>query len=340
MKMIRITSEDEAFELLRDLVKGLQFEESVSIEFESWPRFVIRIKGTDFDGTIPTRIMPTLLDLQREVHRLYCLTAYGEENTRRLTKEDRERLELLVRIDKGSSIFETLLSNPVTKIFQDAASKMSPEQLTAVLIVFGISVTSVVAWKMWLNYRTKERELDQTVELSRLEKEKMELFQKAMQKFPATEDAKESVDQVRNDLLTKLKLADNLEIDTSTPSQPYPTPVEINGVQAERMTHKPRETAVERMINDEFFLRTVDFARPEGGVRAEIQRVTDGYSFRADIPVGVLGYDQREALKNNSWSKKNVVMDILVRELYGRYTSAKVVSVKDLVNETTEDQSA
>lgn len=91
METIKITSEEEAFELLSQLVKGFQFEEKYEVEFESWPRFVIRIKGGDFDGTIPTRIMPTLLELQKEVHRIYCRTTYGKESTRRLTKKRSRR---------------------------------------------------------------------------------------------------------------------------------------------------------------------------------------------------------------------------------------------------------
>lgn len=235
----------------------------------------------------------------------------------------------MVRVDKGSSIFETLLNEPVVRILQGAITKMTPEQITAILIVFGLSVTSVVFWKVWINFRAKEKELDHTIELSRLEKEKMELIQKVAQKFPETQVASEGMDHVRNELLTKMKDSDNLEVDTGTPQQPYPNPVKINGSQAVELTHKPREKSVERMIDGEFFLRSADFTRSDG-VRAEVQRLTDGYSFRADIPLGVLKYEQTEALKNNSWNRKTVIMSILVKELHGSYTSAKVVSVKEV----------
>ncbi len=327
MEKIKITSEEEAFDLLSKLIEGFQLEGSFEVEFESWPRFVIRIKGSDFDGTIPTRIMPALLELQKEIHRIYCKINYGEENARRLTKQSRNELELLVRVDKGSSVFETLLNEPIVRILQGAITKMTPEQITATLIVFGLSITSVFFWKMWLNYQLKEKELDYTLELSRLEKDKMELISKAAQKFPETRTASEGMDNVRNELLARMKPTDNLEIDTGTEEAPYPTPVQINGEQASQIIHKPREKSVERLIDGEFFLRSTDFTKAEG-VRAEVQRLSDGYTFRADIPLGVLKHDQIEALKNNSWNKKSVLMSILVKELYNSYTSAKVVSVK------------
>lgn len=326
MEKIILRSEEDAFELLAKLVDGFQLDESFEVEFESWPRFVIRIQGEDFDGTIPTRIMPTLLELQREVHRIYCKTTYGEDSTRKLTKEDRENLELLVRVEKGSSFFETLLNDPIVKTLQGAVTKMTPEQITAILLVFGLSVTSVVFWKIWINYKSGKNELDHAIELSKLEKEKMDLIARAAQRFPETQSASAGMDNVRNELLTRMKTGDSLEVDTGSPERPYPTPVKIDGEIAREIVTKPREKSVEKVVEDEFFLKSADFMH-SSGFRVELQRISDGYSFRADIPMGVMGHDQMEALANNSWNRKKLNMSILVKELNGSYSSAKVVSV-------------
>lgn len=243
MKKIKITSEDEAFNLLKKLVDGFEIKDRYEIVFESWPRFVIRIKGEDFDGTIPTRIMPTLLELQKEVHKIYAKIIYDDESTKKLTRKDKEDLELLVTVDKGSSLFETILSEPIAKTLQGAITKMTPEQVTATLIVFGVSVTSVLFWKLWLSYRSKVKELDHKVELSNLEKEKMDIVKKASRQFSDSESVMQNMDNVRNDLLTKLKPTDNLEIDTGTEQTPYPTPVQVTGEQASQITAKPREKA-------------------------------------------------------------------------------------------------
>ena len=93
------------------------------------------------------------------------------------------------------------------------------------------------------------------------------------------------------------------------------------------MTKSHREKSIDRLIDGEFFLKSADFSKTEG-VRVELERISDNYAFRADIPLGVLSHDQVEELKNNSWSRKNILMSILVKELRGNYTSAKVVSIK------------
>jgi hypothetical protein len=53
---------------------------------------------------------------------------------------------------------------------------MNPEQSTAVLIIYGILAASILFWKIWISFRYKKKELDHAAELSRLEKEKIEIF--------------------------------------------------------------------------------------------------------------------------------------------------------------------
>ena len=326
MDEIVISNEDEAIELLKRLIEGYEIDDVTNIKFESWPRFVIRIQGEDFNGTIPTRIMPTLLDLQREVHRVYCIANYNDDNLRKLTKKDREKLELVVKVDPGSSIFETLLEKPILKTIQDAVSRMPPEQITAITIIFGVLATSLFGWKYWLNTKMREKELDHRVDLSRLEKEKMEILEKGMSKFPSSQMAAEGIGEMRTSLVTKLKAEDNLEIQTGQAVVDTAPPVNITGEQAEKMTYTPREKAVEKMVVDEFFLRAADFSKPDN-VRIDLVRISDDYPFKANVPIGVLESEQEEQLKNDSWNRQNVEMSLLVKELHGRYTSAKVISV-------------
>ena len=95
---IVIRNEDDAVAVLEQLVSGLALGPGVRLVLDGWPVFVIKIEGKDFHGTVPTRIMPSLLTLQAEIHRLYCVLRYGQDNLRKLTQEDRDRLEIVVRL--------------------------------------------------------------------------------------------------------------------------------------------------------------------------------------------------------------------------------------------------
>lgn len=52
---------------------------------------------------------------------------------------------------------------------------MSPTQTTAVIIAFEVLVTSIIFWKIWLNYRLKTTLLAYKIQLSKIEKEKLML---------------------------------------------------------------------------------------------------------------------------------------------------------------------
>ncbi len=323
-----VASEDEAFALLERLVAGAVAPHGFEVRLDGWPRFVIVIKGQDFDGTLPTRIMPTLLELQRQVHRLYCHTIYGSDNLRRLSQRDKEDLELLVRVEKGSSFFETLLNEPLFNTLRAAVDKMTPEQVTIIVIVFGLAATSLIGWRMWLGARAKELDLEHDLKMSRLENERMEILARAVRKVPLAGQLAEGIDPLRYGLAAKLKPEDRLEVPASVDRDPSIQSVILDGVEAEQLTRSPRETATERLIEDDFLLLAADFSKP-GVVRVELQRIHDAYAFRADVPAGVLDNDQERALRDRSWERQTLRLSVLVRELRQRYTGAKVVAVRE-----------
>ncbi len=328
MKNLVIANEDQAIDALKRLLNGEKFENGIDLSFDNWPIFNIRIKGDDFDGTIPTRIMPTILELQSEVNRLYCVTRYGDANLRRLTKEDKEKLELVIKVDKGSSIYETILKDPLYKAFQDALSRMSPELLAITVITFGVLVTSAFMWKSWLKNQAASKELDHTIEMSKLEKEKIEIVAKASNSAPEIRALSQGINELRHDMVTKLKDADSLQIPAVDSLEQGDLSLDINGADAKEITYKKRETTQERIETSEYLIRSADFHRKDG-IRIEVQRTSDKYIFKADVPVNAIRHNQEETLKNNGWAKRPVNLTLLVREMYGRITSAKLISVNE-----------
>ena len=71
-------------------------------------RSELTIRGEDFDGGVPTRIMPALLRLQRAIDRA-CARSLGKDGGR-LAREERKRVELIVRFEPGSTTFSSELA--------------------------------------------------------------------------------------------------------------------------------------------------------------------------------------------------------------------------------------
>src|SRR5688572_9367121 len=95
---IEIRTEDDAWYWLKLALEGqIPEDEFVDLRFRGWPTVDLGFQGKDFHSSVPTRLMPAMLEAQKEVHRLYSQVRYGEQNLRRLTAEERDRLELVVK---------------------------------------------------------------------------------------------------------------------------------------------------------------------------------------------------------------------------------------------------
>jgi hypothetical protein len=122
---IIITNEEQAWNTLQNALSN-EISEIALLVFEGWPVFKLRISGTDFQGSIPTRIMPVILDLQKEIHRIYCQAKYNTEDTRVLKQEERELLELVVFVREGSSEF-------ITELFKVLKEPLNNSPLFAII---------------------------------------------------------------------------------------------------------------------------------------------------------------------------------------------------------------
>jgi len=77
-----IHNEDEAFNLLKKALSN-EISDTAQITFKGWPVFNLTIEGKDFHGSIPTRIMQPILDLQKEINRIYCRARYNSDDTKK-----------------------------------------------------------------------------------------------------------------------------------------------------------------------------------------------------------------------------------------------------------------
>tara|TARA_R110000851_G_C13101290_1_gene568432 strand:- start:12998 stop:13969 length:972 start_codon:yes stop_codon:yes gene_type:complete len=312
-------SEDDAFKWLKRSIDDL--EQVSDIKFEGWPVLRIKFEGRDFRGSVPTRIMPSILDFQKEVHRTYCILKYGDSNLKRLTAEERDRLEIVVKVEEGSSLFEVNLSEKFNEIVSGAINKMEGRHLVGAIALAALSFTAPTLWKDYLNHQAQIQNMETQVEMSELELEKLRIFREAAAKTPEVAPVIEGSNEFKNHTLHKLQPQDSV----SLPGSNY----EVKGSVAQDLTHKPREQSKEVRLDGEFTILSVESGKQDG-YRIKAQRRTDEKTISVNIPDGTLTDQQKDTLKNNEWAKRPVLMSINAKELRGEITAATLVSVKDL----------
>ncbi len=158
-----IKNENDLFKL----VEQLQQDEKIPISqitFEGWPKYELTLRGEDFSGGIPTRIMPAFLELQKSVEHAYSMVVYGK--SKRLSKYEKQRAEIIVHLEKGSTRFTVDLWNTLNSALQEAAKSMTGEQ--ALIAILGVAAISGGTWsyKSWLWKKQDEKEEETKVKLS------------------------------------------------------------------------------------------------------------------------------------------------------------------------------
>lgn len=326
---ITIRSEQEAWDWLKRCLDGqMPEDEPVYLKFENWPSLEFKFKGQDFDQSIPTRIMPPLLDAQREVHRLYCELRYGDLNLKRLKAEDREKLELNVKVKKGSSEYDTNLTDILNRTFESAISNMDSGHILIALISFSLTWGSNIAWKNWLSAQERLKEIEQRTVMSQLEKEKMALITRSYEQVPAVKSVVEGADEFRNASLHKLKPADQFELPGHGLS--------IDGGQAAEITYTPRQESLEVRIDDTFIIQSVASGETRG-YRLKVKRISDGQIINLRIADEAVTTEIKDILKTHEWAKTPVLLSINARVSRGIVTSATLLGASRIQYGATDE---
>lgn len=316
-----IENEDQAWEAL-ELAVTEGFPDDVQIEFKGWPVFQLDIKGKDWHSTVPTRVMSPLLDVQKDINRAYANIRYGDTNLRKLKDDERDELEVVVKVSEGSSIFEAELWKQLSPIAQAAVGRMSGTEIVITVLGLGLLFTAPLMFKAWLASRDKEKEREHQREMSEKENRRLEIFAGAMNKRPELAAAQEDVQITRNRFLKVAKPGDTLAVKD----------VAVSADEAALLAQPERENAQDVSLNGIFVLLGNRTDKSEG-FRITVRRLSDELTIHADVPLE-LPYEQQQIIQNAEWQKKKVYLSINASMLRESLSQAVVISAAE-VNEPT-----
>jgi len=314
---IVISSEDQAFSLLQKALAN-EISDTAKVTFKGWPVFNLTIEGKDFKGSIPTRIMPPIIDLQKEIHRIYCRTRYNSEDIRKLTSDEKDLLELVVIIKPGSTKFITDLFNALNEVIKN--SPMDGNQVLILLISIAAFITSSVMWKDWLSKKEREHGQETSTKLSEQETARLKIVTEALTAMPELKTNKEAITNFKSELSKRLKPTDQIKINNE--------PI-ITGERAAEIVPAPKELSKNVRLDGDFSINEVKFPTKFGGdYRFSVTRLSDDKKFMVNAAPDLLDEDQLEMLKEGSFSIKHLKMNINAKEHRGLITDANIVLIE------------
>lgn len=324
MKLV-IASEEDAWAALERATQGDGFDERIELEFRNWPIFQMDVKGRDWDSTVPTRIMSPLLDVQKDINRAYASIKYGDFNLRKLKDEERDELEVVVKVRKGSSIFDADLWKQFSSMAEAAVGRMNGDQIVITVLGIALAITAPVMYKAWLASRQKEREIESQLELSRQETERLKVFSDAVKALPSLQTVRDDAQATHNRLLKTVKPGDSVAMKG----------VELRSDEVAVLIQPERERAQDIFING-IFVVLGNRTDKSDGFRITVKRLSDQLTLNADVPLE-LPYEQQQLIQKAEWTKSRVRLSITASVLRDAISQAIVGSAEEFFDPITHE---
>lgn len=312
-----ITNEAQAWSALEQALTGEGLPEEVELVLQGWPVFKMDVQGRDWNSTVPTRIMSPLLDVQKDINRAYANVRYGATNLRKLRDEERDDLEVVVKVREGSSLFDADLWKQLSTIGQAAVGRMSGTEIVITVLGLGLLLTAPVMYKAWLAVRQRERELENQIALSEQEAEKLRIFAAAVAQQPMLSGARSDVEATQNRMLKVARPGDVMAMQT----------VPISAADAAVLAQPERERAEDTVVSGVFVVLGNRTDRGEG-FRITVRRLSDGLVLQADVPLE-LPHAQQKLIQRAEWEKARITLIMNASLLRETITQALVISAAE-----------
>ncbi|BCA28344.1 hypothetical protein [Metapseudomonas otitidis] len=322
---IVIRSEDDAFAVIQEFLNGSPLKGK--IELDGWPKLRVRLVGEKFDQTITPTVMKSFLELQGLVYKSYALSQYGSEDVRRLSKEERDELEIQVKVDEGSSIFEVDFQELLMKFAEKAGDKMSPELMVATVLGLGVLWVGKTMYSEYIASRKEirlaevkkeqQRETLQAIqEMSKEESKRHETLVRLMTKQPVLVDVAQQAYDAKTGMLKGFSSAESATVGDIT----------ISGEAAQEITTNARRQALEKRLDGYYRILKVDSSNPEE-FKVRVRRNKGSTEFDAILQDDFLDATRKEILQYAEWERTTVYLNVNAKILDDKIRQATIIDV-------------
>ncbi|SDB03313.1 hypothetical protein SAMN05660653_00144 [Desulfonatronum thiosulfatophilum] len=333
-----IRSEEDAYSVLQRHIDGSIDLEDVSIQFEGWPRLEVTLCGEKYRQSITPTMMKSFLEFQSEIYRSYSFIIYESYNIRLLSKEERDKLEIIVKVVGGSSIYDINFQEIIEKFLGKGIEKMDSKQITLIVITLAVLFFGNSAFRTYLDHRKnvriaevrsdEQREHLQALQfLSEQETERSRIIASIAAENDQVRDIQHFAYDAHGALVKSIAPASNGKIQG----------IEIDPETAEILTANARKHAEETRLDGTYKILRVDTSDPTE-FKVRIQDTTSGQLIDAILQDSILSPQNKPTLERAVWARTPVSLAINARSLQGEIRNAVIISAREAGAVQTAEQ--
>lgn len=332
--VFQIRNEEDAWKALQDALEGkAETSPDLKIVWEGWPVIRIYLPDVPEDGTISSPMMSAILELQTSIYRTHALLTTGDKNLRHQTRSDRERFEIRVKVEKGSSDLSINLNDIIAKYGNDLIAKMTGTELLIMVLGLALIYAGKLTVSEYLKNKTDQRKIisddEKTKHLldnfqAQLEHDssRYEMLTNAISNRPVLKQVEHSANVARDEIIKAVADENGGQVQG----------IHLSKEVANEISSVSRTRSSDAHIEGLFRVAKVDTTVPDG-FRVTLESVGSGEMITASLFDAIISAEHRKRLQEAEWNKKPVSVELSGKRLRGKIVDAKIVAV-----EAAEDQ--
>ncbi|EPT0809607.1 TPA: hypothetical protein ACUU9M_000008 [Yersinia enterocolitica] len=207
---IEISNLNDVEDLLARIKKGeIVSVEDIKINFVNVVNFKIYGDPERYNGTIPSSLAQGMCEFQTELYKAFTLVRHGTDNLKHLTKNDREELEIIFKVEPGCTDLIVGIKDVIDSFgiaFERSTQGMTGTEKAICLVLISLLLTGAWLIKSHLKNKhengMKQLEIDAEKNNSNAETERMRILKdgivETLSAVSATPAAREISDGVQN----------------------------------------------------------------------------------------------------------------------------------------------
>lgn len=314
-----IRNEEEAWDLLRRACEDQLPDLGFRLKFESWPRLIIRFEGDQYNSSMTTKVMESFIDLQQLINRTYAKIYYNQANSRVLTDDEKNKIELAVQVSPGSAKFDIDLQKIFEKFVEGVSTKMESKHVVILAIAGGLMWTGNTAYKNYLQNQKDIKGIEMQKFAGDEETKRMKIFADAMKQESHVIAIKADSEEMYNKILKAGAGAKKIHIPGAS----------LDGADAKKLIAPKRTASTEVRLDGIYRVLDIDNSKL-GQFDVKVTNGTDlTFTAKLDQTTIITKEQNKELLSKALWSRESVSLMIQGKKLRDGITQATILDVMD-----------
>lgn len=139
------------------------------LTFTGWPNIKVNVKGQRYENSLPSSLMEGFLTLQDELYRAFCIVKYNTPSTIYMTRAEKDALELVFCITKGSTDASAPADGFLNSLLDTAGnvmSNMDSRHKMAVLVAIVLAAGGAYAFKAHTDVELERIRANKDIEIA------------------------------------------------------------------------------------------------------------------------------------------------------------------------------